>query len=57
MAATTSDMLAKGAKAYEKAWDEKPKAFMPCDGCKTPAYCKEQGCQSKEAAAMKKLEG
>lgn len=57
MASTTSDMLAKGAKAYEKAWDEKPKAFAPCAACKTPGYCKEQGCQAKEAAAMKKLEG
>lgn len=57
MATTTSDMLDKGAKAYEKAWAEKPKAFAACKGCKTPGYCKEQGCQQSEAAAMKKLEG
>lgn len=57
MATTTSDMLDKGAKAYEKAWAEKPKAFAACKGCKTPSYCKEQGCQQSEAAAMKKLEG
>jgi hypothetical protein len=57
MAATTSDMLEKGAKAYEKAWDESAKAFKACEGCKTAAYCEKQGCQSKEAAAMKKLEG
>jgi hypothetical protein len=57
MAATTSDMLNKGAKAYEKAWDEAPKEFEACKDCKTPGYCKAQGCQSKEAAKMKKLEG
>lgn len=57
MAATTSDMLDKGAKAYEKAWDEPAKAFKACEGCKTAGYCEKQGCQSKEAAAMKKLEG
>lgn len=57
MAATTSDMLDKGAKAYEKAWDAPEKEFKACDGCKTAGYCKEQGCQHKEAAQMKKLEG
>lgn len=57
MAATTSDMLDKGAKAFEKAWDEKPKDFEACKGCKSPGYCKKQGCQEKEAASMKKLEG
>lgn len=57
MAATTSDMLDKGTKAYEKAWDESPKEFKPCKDCKSEGYCKTQGCQSKEASAMKKLEG
>lgn len=57
MAATTSDMLDKGAKAFSKAWGEEPKDFVPCKGCKTPDYCKTQGCQEKEAASMKKLEG
>lgn len=57
MAATTSEMIDKGSKAYEKAWDEAPKEFEACKGCKTPGYCKEQGCQSKEAATMKKMVG
>lgn len=57
MAATTSDMLDKGAKAFEKAWDEAPKEFEPCKGCQSASYCKQQGCQGKEAAKMKKLEG
>lgn len=57
MPITTNAMLGKDAKAYEKAWDEKPAAFEACKGCKTPGYCKEQGCQAKEADKMKKLEG
>lgn len=57
MPATTSQMLKSSDKAYEKAWDESPKAFEPCKDCKTPGYCKEQGCQGKEAAQLKKLEG
>lgn len=57
MAATTSDMLDKGAKAYEKAWDEPAKEFKACAGCKTASYCKEQGCQQRETADLKKLEG
>lgn len=57
MAATTSDMLDKGAKAYEKAWDEKPKEFKACEGCKSPGVCKKQGCQAGQAKSLKKLQG
>lgn len=57
MPPTTSAELSKGAKAYEKAWDESPKTFAPCAACKTPDYCKSQGCQAKAQADLKKLEG
>lgn len=57
MAVTTSEALDKGAKAFEKAWGEKPKEFEACKDCKSPGYCKTQGCQDKEAAKMKRLEG
>lgn len=57
MPATTTKTLQSSDKAYSEAWNEKPKAFEPCKGCKTPGYCKEQGCQGKEAAQLKKLGG
>ena len=57
MPSTTSAQMGKDAKAYDKAWNEKPKAFEPCKGCKTPGYCKSNGCQGAEAAKMKKLGG
>lgn len=57
MPATTSAQMGKDAKAYAKAYDEKPRAFEPCKGCKTPGYCKANGCASNEAAKLKKLGG
>ncbi len=57
MPATTSKMLQSSDKAYEKAWDEQPKKFEPCKDCKAASYCKANGCQAKESAALKKLEG
>lgn len=57
MPPTTSAALQQSDKAYEKAWDEKPKAFAPCAACKTPDYCKSQGCQAKQQADLKRLEG
>jgi hypothetical protein len=57
MPATNSAQLGKDAKAYSKAWGEKPKAFETCKGCKTPGYCKANGCAANEAERLKKLGG
>jgi hypothetical protein len=57
MPATTSAQMGKDSKAYKRAWDEPAKKFQACAGCKTPGYCKTNGCQSNQAAKLKKLEG
>ena len=57
MPATNAAQLGKDAKAYSKAWEEKPKAFEPCKGCKTPGYCKANGCASSEAEKLKRIGG
>lgn len=56
MAPVTKPVVGKDQKAYEKAWGKEP-AFEPCAGCKTPGYCKNAGCQAKDAAKSKAMEG
>ena len=57
MPATTSAQLTALDANYKKAWDEEPKAFEACASCASPDYCKVNGCQQKQAADLKKLEG
>lgn len=57
MPMTTKAQMGKDAKAYEKAWEKGPAKFEPCQGCKSPGYCKNSGCQAKEAAKAKRLGG
>lgn len=57
MPATTTKQLQSSDASYKKAWDEEPKPFAACAKCPSPTYCKSNGCQVKETASLKKLEG
>jgi hypothetical protein len=56
MPSSTKQMKSQDA-SYQKAWSESPKKFEACAKCPSPGYCKANGCQSKEAAKLKKLGG
>jgi hypothetical protein len=51
-AKTVSDEADEYASSYN-AEDSKP--AKACNGCKTPRYCAQNGCQAKAAADLKKV--